>query len=112
MQKICGIKPLEKRCERMTRGITRKEEGLLPDFASWSEATNYFRNRFPNSFLYIGNAETSCGKIWTYHLILDYPAYMKGMRGLRESGHVAGLELMDSYQTIEIHDDGRVHIIH
>lgn len=47
----------------MAKGITREEEELLPDFTSWSEATNYFRNRFPDSFLYIGNAETSSGKI-------------------------------------------------
>ena len=39
----------------MAKGITREEEELLPDFTSWSEATNYFRNRFPDSFLYIGN---------------------------------------------------------
>ena len=96
----------------MANGITREEEELLPDFTSWSEATNYFRNRFPDSFLYIGNAETSSGKIWTYHLILDYPAYMKGMRGLREGDRSVGLELLHSYQPVEIHDDGRVHVVH
>ena len=96
----------------MAKRITREEEELLPDFTSWSEATNYFRNRFPDSFLYISNTETSSGKIWTYHLILDCPAYMKGMRRLQEGGFSAGLELLNSYQPVEIHDDGRVHIVH
>ena len=37
---------------------------------------------------------------------------MKGMRGLQEGDRSLGLELPHSYQTVEIHDDGRVHIAH
>lgn len=96
----------------MAKRITREEEALLPEFSSWADAKAYFRAHYPDCFLYAGNDGVEGGKIWTYHLLLDYRAYVKGMREMRERGSVSNLNFINSYQLIEIDEQRNVHIVH
>jgi len=44
-------------------------------------------------------------------LITDEEAYIKGASELNANGYV-GMEFMNSYQPIQIMEDGSIHIVH
>lgn len=108
------------------RKISREEEARLPGFSSHVEAREYFSRKYGANFVAVGSFPLGDERIcYEYHLILDRNAYAHGMRTLYESsqdkadsstssspGTTSGLQLLRSYQKIEVMDDGSVHILH
>ncbi len=50
--------------------------------------------------------------IYFFHLIQDRETYYREMLKIETGEPSTGMDLMKSYQAIEIYDDGTVHIIH
>lgn len=97
----------------MYKRITRQEEAALPKFKSHMEARQYFKDRYKGEFALASSEEIGGRVIYFYHLVFDIEEYWKGQKALLEKGYVSDQgQFMDSYQTIEIDEDGRVHIVH
>lgn len=92
--------------------ISRNEEANLPDFSSHEMARKYFKNKYGDRFV-MTNSEILDGmKIYFYSLILDNEIFEDGQKKIGKGDPVHGLDFMNSYQPIEIWEDGRIHIIH
>lgn len=112
--------------EKPARKISREEEARLPGFSSHVEAREHFSRKYGASFVAIDSFPLGDKRIcYEYHLVLDREAYARGMRALYKlsqgeaesstsssPGTTSGIQLLHSYQKIEIMDDGSVHILH
>lgn len=93
--------------------ISREEEANLPNFSSHQEAREYFKNKYGSSRFVMTDSDVIDGRdIYFYYLILDPKAYKDGQKKLLEDGYVTGFEYFHSHQSIEIFEDGDIHIIH
>ena len=100
--------------------ISRKEEYKLPSFKSHAEAREYFKNIYGHNFQMIDSQEYSDCKIYFYRLILDMEQYMSCIRELQETNVLVddgtdtclAFRFITSYQSVEIYEDGRIHIVH
>lgn len=93
------------------QGINRQEEAELPIFKSHEEARDYFEEKYGEKFVFEESSETGDGICFFYRLIIDEEAYIKGVSDLNTNGYV-GMEFMNSYQPIQIMEDGSTHIVH
>lgn len=96
----------------MNKPISRQEESLLPSFSSHEEARNYFTNLYGTDFIlesadYIG--DQIC---YFYALIINRGEYERGQELLMSGTSVSGFDFLYSYQSIQIMDNGSVHIVH
>lgn len=92
--------------------ISRNNEAALPDFSSHEMARKYFKNKYGDLFVMTDSEVIDGMKIYFYKLILDNEIFRNGQEKLKQGEPVLGLNLMNSYQPIEIWEDGRIHIIH
>lgn len=93
------------------QGITRQEEAELPTFKSHEEASRYFEEKYSEKFVFEESSDIGDGICFFYRLITDEEAYIKGASELNANGYV-GMEFMNSYQPIQIMEDGSIHIVH
>lgn len=93
------------------QGISRQEEAELPIFKSHEEARDYFEEKYGEKFVFEESSEIGDGICFFYRLITDEEAYIKGASDLNTNGYV-GMEFMNSYQPIQIMEDGSTHIVH
>lgn len=95
--------------------ISRKEEAEIPLFSSYAEAKSYFVEKYGMDFI-LQTIEPINGMDCYFHsLVLDWETYHKGKSILRKNNSLSGdlgLAFIQSYQPIEIFDNGRIHIIH
>lgn len=91
---------------------SREDEANLPDFSSHDEAREYFKEKHGSDFVMTDSEIINGQKIYFYALILNRDDYEKGMQRLATTGYTDGLSLMNSYQKIEIWEDGSIHMIH
>lgn len=92
--------------------ISRNDEAALPDFSSHEMARKYFKNKYGNHFVMTDSEVIDGMNIYFYNLILDYEIFRDGQEKLGRGELVSGLELMNSYQPVEIWEDGRIHIVY
>lgn len=92
--------------------ISRKAEAELPDFSSHELARKYFKNKYGDRFIMMNSEMIDGMKIYFYSLILDNEIFKDGQEKLGQGEPVSGLDFMNSYQPIEIWEDGRIHIVH
>ena len=92
--------------------ITRKEEAELPTFTDYKAAFDYFMDKYPNSFELESVEEIGGKKCYFCALIVDRETYFIGRRKLMQLNAVTGMEFPQSYQPIQIMQDGSVHIVH
>lgn len=93
--------------------ISRQAEAEFPEFDSHENARRYFKNKYGDSFVMANSEMIGDEKIYFYHLILDRQQYFDGFKKLREDGIITdSLDFMNSYQPVEIFEDGRIHVIH
>lgn len=92
--------------------ISRKEENELPTFSSHDEAREYFKSKYGPSFMMNGSEIIGDRKIYFYHLVFDKDCYADGMGRLGKGEAVSGIEFINSYQPVEIFEDGEIHVIH
>lgn len=91
--------------------INRQEEAELPIFKSHEEARDYFEEKYGEKFVFEESSEIGDEICFFYRLITDEEAYIKGASDLNTNGYV-GMEFMNSYQPIQIMEDGSTHIVH
>lgn len=92
--------------------ISRQAEAELPDFPSHDEARKYFKNKYGQRFVMMSSEIIDGQKIYFYSLLLDPESFHDGQKKLAKGEMVDGLTLINSYQPVEIFEDGRIHIIH
>lgn len=93
--------------------ITREDEANIPEFHSHEEARAWFKAQYGDRFMLTGSQEDGDGSVYFYNLILDAEKFNEFQRRMAEDGVLVGaMELMFSYQSIEIYSDGRIHVIH
>lgn len=91
--------------------ISQKEEAELPRFQNHKEAIDYFEKTYGEKFVFEESSGTDEGSCFFYRLITDEKAYIKGSTELNANGHV-GLEFLNSFQPIQIMDNGDIQIGH
>lgn len=93
--------------------ISREEEAELPRFNSHLEAREFFKNKYGSRFQLNDSLELLEGKVYIYNLITDKEKYMKSITDMESGiGAKAVMEYHMSHQTIEISEDGSIHILH
>ena len=92
------------------QGISRKEESELPPFKSHEEAISYFEGKYGEKFVFEESSDDKDSICFFYRLIIDEAAYIKGISNLNSTGYI-GLEFKNSYQPIQIWEDGSIHIV-
>lgn len=92
--------------------ISRNAEAKLPNFSSHDKAREYFKNKYGQRFIMMHSEIIDDQKVYFYSLLLDPEAFHDGQKKLAKGEAVSGFEFMDSYQPVEIFEDGRIHIIH
>ncbi|WP_432356087.1 hypothetical protein [Sporosarcina sp. A2] len=93
--------------------ISRQAEKEIPNFSSHKLAHDYFKNKYGNHFVMMSTEVIDGQNVYFYGLILDRHNFEIGRKQLlRDGGIVGALDFMNSYQPVEIFEDGRIHIIH
>ncbi|RKD26480.1 hypothetical protein BEP19_16715 [Ammoniphilus oxalaticus] len=92
--------------------ISREDEDKIPKFNDHAEARAWFKERYGDNFEMVTSDLSEGGKVYFYHLVLDRLKYNEMQRKLREESNFIGTELMFSYQSVEIFENGRIHIVH
>lgn len=93
----------------MTERFSIEEKMRLPEFKSAGDAYAYFRERWGRDFIFYTSEEIGEMDCWECHLILDRPAYTRGMRELQKGAPLVDAgDLAMSYQTFQLFDDGHV----
>ncbi|MCM3358665.1 hypothetical protein [Psychrobacillus sp. MER TA 171] len=90
----------------------RRDEDNLPNFLSHEEARGYFKQKYGDAFIMTDSQEIGGKKLYFYRLILDPQTYKENINELLNKGNIRGIEFLNSYQSIEIFEDGGIHIIH
>ena len=94
-------------------GISRDEEALLPKFNSHDEARIFFKGKYGDDFQMTGSDTFDDEKIYFYKLILDRKTHQEMHKELRRNGFCGMTkERMFCTQSIQIMEDGGVHIVH
>lgn len=95
----------------MLKAISR-EEAALPSFNSHVEARNWFKEKYGKDFMMVGSELISEEIIYFYHLVLNRDVYDREMEKLRRGEPSIGDDLMNSYQIVEVFENGAIHIVH
>lgn len=111
-KKVCNTSVIEVEPE-ILKWITREEEAELPSFNSHTEAREFFKKKYGSRFQLNDSLELLEGKIYIYNLITNKEKYMKSIGDMESGvGAEAIMEYHMSHQTIEIGEDGSIHILH
>ena len=93
--------------------ISRQAEAEFPDFYNHENARKFFKNKYGDSFVMANSEMIGDEKVYFHHLILDRQQYFDSFKKLKEDSFITdSLEFMNSYQSIEIFEDGRIHVIY
>jgi hypothetical protein len=92
--------------------ISRQAEAELPNFSSHEEARDYFKNTYGEQFVLVSSHVIDGTKVHFYALSLNPSVFKDGQKKIQQGEFVLGLEYLESYQSIEIFEDGQIHIIH
>lgn len=96
----------------MANQYSRVEENNLPEFESYGDALAYFKEKHGKDFQFASAEIIDGQKIYFYHLILDRETYERCMNEMQNNGYSSGMDLIMSYQSVEIWEDGRIHMVH
>jgi len=92
--------------------ISRKEEAGFPDFKSHDEARAYFKEKYGYIFQMMDSFMIDDQKCYTYKLLFDVEAFLKGQEELNKNGFTISEDFMFCCQDIQIMEDGYVHVVH
>ena len=93
------------------QGTSKQGEDEFPIFESYEEARDYFEEKYGEKFVFEESSNTDDGWCFFYRLITDEEAYIKGVSELNATGNI-GIEFKNSYQPIQIMEDGSIRINH
>ena len=92
--------------------ISREDESRFPSFSSYEEARMYFSERFGSDFI-LQDIEDVGGQQCFFHaVVVDWEQYKIGQLQLRRNRHIVGLNYLSSYQSVQIMQDGSVHVVY
>ena len=96
----------------MAEKISREEESGIPEFESNKEARSWFLLKYGDDFEYTTSEIIGEEICYFYNLILDRKVYEEEHRKLIEGRLGDAMALLNSYQSIQIMNNGSVHIVH
>ena len=91
--------------------ISEQEAAEFPLFTTHEEAITFFEEKYGEKFVFEESSDTSDGLCFFYRLITDEEAYIKGISELNSTGYI-GIEFKNSYQPIQIMENGSIQIDH
>lgn len=91
------------------RRITQQEEAEMPAFENHEAAIRYFEEKYGEKFSFEESSDTGKGICFFYRLIIDEPAYIRGISELNSTGNIA-LGFLKSCQSVQIMEDGSLEI--
>lgn len=93
--------------------ISREEENAIPRYNNYLDMCEYFKVRYGKAFVFAKTDRIDGLRCYFHHLILDEQTYRKGLEELEQNGYLTdSLAFLDSYQSIEILENGALHIVH
>ncbi len=92
--------------------ISREDEAKIPEFNSHDDARAWFKEKYGENFVLTSSEVIDERKIYFYHLILDRNNYDQLQENLQNGKGSVSIELMFSYQSVEIDANGYIHVIH
>ena len=95
--------------------ITREMENALPSFNTHKEAYEYFKRQYGSDFVFESVEPINDMNCYFYALISDHGTYRKGRKLLIKGQAVTGelgMQFLKCYQSIQIMENGHVHIVH
>ncbi|WP_103652723.1 hypothetical protein [Bacillus thuringiensis] len=99
--------------------ISREEEAGIPDFKSYEEAREYFKEKYGDAFQLSESLEVDGEQVYLYMHIVDKEKFneMQEYRSKHNTrfinaGNPETKGFMESYQSIQVFEDGRVNITH
>ncbi|OMP68450.1 hypothetical protein [Domibacillus epiphyticus] len=92
--------------------ITEEEESNLPMFNNHQEASEYFKTQYGDDFILKSSKEIDGETVYVYVLVVDREAYKRGQEKLARFEIVQGTEFTDSFQSINISENGDIFITH
>lgn len=99
----------------MVLPISRQDEQSFPAFNSHEEAAAYFKDKFGSDFVFESSEPIDGMQCYFYSVISDHAVYHKARRMLAHGEPVTGdlgLQFMQSYQPVQIMENGNVHIVY
>lgn len=93
----------------------RLSQAKLPLFGNHRQARMFLKNKHGDDFMLVDSEVIGeDDKVYFYHLVLDRNAYEKGIAAgeIADNGECDITDFLESYQSIEIFEDGRVHMVH
>lgn len=96
----------------MNKKITRQEEAELPEFKSHTEARAWFKEKYGDDFMLTGVEPIGDQKCYFYNLVLDRKEFNRFMEEAQQTIIVSAASFIDSYQPVQIMEDGSIHIVH
>jgi hypothetical protein len=92
--------------------ITIEEESEFPMFNSHQEAIEYFKTQYGDDFILKSSKEIDGETVYVYVLVVDREAFKSGQEKLARFEIVQGSEFTDSFQSIDISENGDIFIAH
>lgn len=99
--------------------ISREEEASFPQFNGYKEAIEFFREKYGDQFKLLNVTTFDGQKLFFCAYIVDPEKFDKMNNYIRErdSGLIDSSDpetegFIESYQSIEIMEDGSLHIVH
>lgn len=92
--------------------ITREQETKFPSFSDHESARSFFKEKYGAAFQLVNSELIGDRKCYFYHLILAQNNYQELQEQLSKGEAVMGMELIFSYQSVEIFEDGAVHVVY
>ena len=98
-----------------TSPISRQEEATFPVFNHHKEAYAFFFEKYGQDFVLEYSENMDGQNCYFYALVFDHAIYNKGRKLLRSGTSMTGplaLDFLNCYQSIQIMENGHVHIVH
>ncbi|WP_373896407.1 hypothetical protein [Virgibacillus sp. CBA3643] len=92
--------------------ITREEETRFPTFLNHKSARLWFKEKYGKHFVMVGSEVIDGEKVYFYNLVLDRETYLEGREKLQSGEMVTGFDFINSYQAVEVYENGNIHVVH
>lgn len=84
----------------------------MPDFESHKEARAYFKELFGGRIALQMSEVIGDRKWYFYHYVMDKPVYLSCVEKMKNNEPFDALEFMNSYQEVQVCENGDVHIVY
>ena len=99
----------------MVLPISRQDERSFPAFNSHNEAADFFKENFGSDFVFEDSENIGDDICYFYSVVIDHAIYHKCRRILSEGQPVTGdlgMQFLKSYQSVQIMENGSVHVVY